>query len=131
MIAGMAKELQVVVDCRDPGAQAAFWAEVLGYALEDAGTGDVEGDRASIVAPDGPRVLFQRVPELKYGKNRVHLDVRAGGPRGTPKAVRVPLVDAEVARLVALGATHMRTTDERDDYFGVLRDPEGNEFCVC
>jgi len=122
----MPKELQVVVDCHDPAALSAFWAEVLGYRVEGG-----DADWAAVVAPDGPRVLFQRVPEPKTAKNRVHLDVRAGGPRGTPKRTRVPLVDAEVARLVGIGATHLRTLDEGDDYFGVLLDPEGNEFCVC
>lgn len=64
-------------------------------------------------------------------KNRPHLDVRVGGPRGTPKRTRRPLVDAEVTRLVAAGATHLRTDDDEVDYFAVLLDPDGNEFCVC
>ena len=85
---------------------------------------------AVIVDPDGhgPAVLFHRVPEAKVGKNRLHLDVFLSP--GAPVEERRPLVAPEVDRLVALGATHLRTDDDGDDYYAVLHDPEGNEFCV-
>jgi hypothetical protein len=76
-------------------------------------------------------VLFHCVPEGKVVKNRLHLDVWVGGVRGAPKELRRPLVDAEVGRLLRMGATHVRTDDDETDYFAVMRDPEGNEFCIC
>ncbi len=75
--------------------------------------------------------LFHRVPESKVTKNRLHLDVRAGGPRNTPKEERRALVDAEASLLLSEGATLVRTEDDDSDYFAVMLDPEGNEFCVC
>jgi catechol 2,3-dioxygenase-like lactoylglutathione lyase family enzyme len=125
---GMATEVQVAVDCVDPARLVGFWADLLGYEIEAAGP-----EWASAVDPDGvgPRLLFHRVPEEKVVKNRLHLDVRVGGPRGTPKPARRPVVDAAVTRLVAVGATHVRTDDDEVDYFAVLLDPDGNEFCVC
>ncbi len=69
--------------------------------------------------------------EGKTVKNRVHLDVRAGGPRDTPKDRRSALVDAEATRLADVGASHVSTIETGEDYFAVMLDPEGNEFCVC
>jgi hypothetical protein len=133
------------VDCADPGLLARFWADVLGYRVEDPPAGYPswpEFSRAvgaageewnAVVDPDGvgPRVLFHRVPERKVVKNRLHLDVRVTGVRGSPKEGRRPLVDAEVARVVGAGAAHVRTVEDDMDYFAVMQDPEGNEFCVC
>ena len=61
----------------------------------------------------------------------MHLDVRAGGPRGTSITWRRPVVDAEVTRLLDAEATHVRTIEDESDYFAVMLDPEGNEFCIC
>ncbi|RKT54100.1 VOC family protein [Saccharothrix australiensis] len=141
----MAKQVQVVVDCVDPGRLARFWASALDYRLEPPPQGYASwsdfsraagvGEEAwnAVFDPDGvgPRVLFQRVPERKVGKNRVHLDVRVAGPRGTPKESRRALVDAEAARLVEGGAKHVRTVEDEMDCFAVMQDPEGNEFCIC
>jgi hypothetical protein len=84
------------------------------------------------VDPDGqgPRLLFHRVPEDKVVKNRVHLDVFVV-PRGGDPRASWPLVDAEVARLVGLGATKIRRVSDDDQCFVVMADPEGNEFCLC
>jgi predicted enzyme related to lactoylglutathione lyase len=71
------------------------------------------------------------VPEGKQVKNRVHLDVRTTGRRGQPIDARRDPVDAEAKRLVTAGATHLHTVEDESDYFAVMRDPEGNEFCVC
>jgi hypothetical protein len=70
--------------------------------------------------PDRPRVLFQRVPEAKTVKNRVHLDVRVGAERR----------EAEVARLIGLGATELWRGAQGPFEWATLADPEGNEFCV-
>ncbi|MFI7006623.1 VOC family protein [Streptomyces sp. NPDC050145] len=76
----------------------------------------------------GPRVLFQRAPESKKVKNRVHLDVRAGLELVGDE--RLSTLEAECARLVALGATHVRTmyADEENESCLVMQDIEGNEF---
>ncbi|MFJ9741082.1 VOC family protein [Streptomyces sp. NPDC101166] len=68
----------------------------------------------------GRRLLFQRVPEAKSAKNRLHLDVHAGPERR----------DAEVERLTALGASVLREVKEPSGQWVVMADPEGNEFCV-
>lgn len=101
----------VCVDSGDPQALAAWWREVLGGDVEVDADGDV-----ALHAP-GIELLFLAVPEAKVQKNRVHLDLRAAD------------FDAAVAAALALGA---RRAD--DVYAGprwqVLRDPEGNEFCI-
>ncbi|MGW5532186.1 VOC family protein, partial [Streptomyces xanthochromogenes] len=78
----------------------------------------------------GPRVLFQRVPEGKVVKNRLHLDVRAG--IGLVGEERLATLEAECARLVALGAVHVRTmlADGENESCIVMQDIEGNEFCL-
>jgi Glyoxalase-like domain len=140
--------LQVVFDCADPGAQARFWAEALGYRLPDPPEphatwedwARAEGipeeqwnDFAAAEDPDGsrPRLFFQKVPESKVAKNRVHLDLGVSGGPGTPLDERRRRVDAEVDRLKALGATDERGSMElRGEYWVRMNDPEGNEFCV-
>ncbi len=78
----------------------------------------------------GPRLFFQRVPEGKTVKNRVHLDVRVG--TGLVGAERLAALDAESDRLVALGATQFRRmlADEVNESCIVMQDVEGNEFCL-
>jgi len=78
---------------------AAFWAEALGYVIQPPPDGD------------GPRLYFQRVPEAKTVKNRVHLDLNVGGPNGTPPDERRGRVDAEVERLVAAGVLLIRAME--------------------
>ncbi|WP_338784365.1 VOC family protein [Streptomyces sp. DG1A-41] len=146
--------LQLTIDCADPAKLVTFWTEALGYVPEPAPGGHptwrvywedmgvpaeelTEGvgeTPESIVDPEGrgPRIWFQRVPEGKTVKNRVHLDLKVGGGRGVPLPERTRRITAKVDRLTAAGATVLRIMDEPDmDYYGVvLRDPEDNEFCV-
>lgn len=77
-----------------------------------------------------PRLLFQRVPEGKVVKNRVHLDVRAG--LGLVGDERLATLKAECARLVALGASHVGTmlADGENESCIVMQEPVGNEFCL-
>jgi hypothetical protein len=119
----MATGIQVVFDCADPDSLARFWAEAIGYKLQDppAGYGSWEHwareqgipqerwNDASAVDPDnrGPRLYLQRVPEAKTTKNRVPLDFNAGGAHGTPLAERRRRIDAEVERLLGAGATRL------------------------
>jgi hypothetical protein len=83
--------------------------------------------------PDGagPRLYFQRVPEDKVAKNRVHLDVRAAP--GLEGEARMAALEAECGRLLALGATRLRRHEPEPPMSGgfiVMADPEGNEFCL-
>lgn len=127
------RNVQITFDCLDPAAQATFWAAVLGYPPPDiGGTDDVmramgrtKGGWYRIEDPSGTRPIlnFQRVPEPKTIKNRLHLDVTAVGDE--PDSL-----EAEVERLVHLGATrHRVVTDDAGTFFTLL-DPERNEFCV-
>lgn len=144
----MATGIQVAIDCADPARQADFWAEALHYEIpapppEFASWDDwarAQGipeerwnDASAIEDPDGkgPRVFLQRVPEGKVAKNRLHLDLSAGGGHDVPLEERRRRVDVEVARLKALGATDERgPIDQRGEYWVRMNDPEGNEFCV-
>ncbi|MGS2614128.1 VOC family protein [Micromonospora sp. LZ34] len=135
-------------DSAHPPTLAAFWKVALGYVDASPPQGfaswdeffrhydvpeDERNDAAYLQDPSGrgPRISFLRVPEPKVAKNRIHLDIQAGGGRGQPWEVRAPQVRAVVARLVAAGATVLREdlVDGRLDHV-VLADPEGNEFCV-
>jgi Glyoxalase-like domain len=144
----MSREIQVTFDCADPGAEATFWAEVLGYDLQPPPPGfdswdaaldawgvpeDQRNSRSALVDPDGarPRLFFQRVPEGKTAKNRVHLDVRAAP--GLEGEERMAALEAEAERLVGLGATRVRRFEPGEEMSGgflVMQDPEGNEFCL-
>lgn len=90
-------------------------------------------DASALVDPEGkpPRVFFQRVPERKTAKNRVHLDVRAAP--GLEGEARMAALEAEAERLVALGATRVARHEPAPPMDGghlVMHDPEGNEFCL-
>jgi hypothetical protein len=143
----MAREVQLTVDCADPWALAAFWAEALGYVVQpppepfDSWDAALEAwgvppehrnDRSAAVDPGGagPRLFFQKVPEGKTVKNRLHLDVRAAP--GLQGEQRMEALEQECARLVALGATRLRRfePDRLDGGHVVMQDPEGNEFCL-
>ena len=120
----MATSVHIVFDCADPDKLATFWAAALHYKKQVP--------PSAIVDPDGtgPRISFQQVPERKTVKNRVHLDLNIGGGFGTPQDERRSRIDAEVDRIVRLGARQARTVEERGGYFVNMFHPEGNEFDV-
>ena len=141
----MATSFQVTFDCADPDALSKFWADLLGYGFEpppegfeswegwarDAGIPQEHwNDAAAIVDPEGvgSRLFFQRVPEGKAAKNRVHLDVNVG--KGLHGEDRHAAVRRDADRAVGLGATLELVYDQRDEFWIVMRDPEGNEFCL-
>ena len=143
----MATQIQVVMDCSDPTRLSEFWAAALGYVLQpppegyaswdellsEMGVPESERNSASaVVDPDGagPRIYFQRVPEPKTAKNRVHLDLNVGGGRDTPEDEKRRRVDGRVRELVGAGAAIVRDAEERGERWVVMQDPEGNEFCV-
>ena len=141
----MATRVQVVFDCADPDRVASFWATALGYQLQDPPPGfdtwdaflasigipeDQRNDASAIVDPDatGPRIYFQRVPEPKTLKNRVHLDLNVSGGREVPLEDRKRRIGDEVTRLTAAGATKLREQEDGDEYHVAMLDVEGNEF---
>ncbi|MFV0459401.1 MAG: VOC family protein [Actinomycetales bacterium] len=152
----MSTTVQVTFDAADPGALAAFWVEALHYAypappgvppepgedprqtwqraLDLWGVPEAERNRASAIEdPDGvgPRIFFQHVPEAKTVKNRMHLDLRVAS--GLSGDERMNALEAECARLVALGADRVQRHDPQPPMshgFIVMQDPEGNEFCL-
>ncbi len=151
----MATSIQVVFDCADPDRLARFWAGALHYVEQPppAGYGSWDAfleamhvpreDRnaaSAVVDPDGkgPRLYFQQMDTPKPAKNRLHLDVNVGGGGKVPLEERKVKVDAEVARLCGLGATILVPWEEQrlqpweaeGEYWVVMADPEGNEFCV-
>ncbi len=128
---GSVKQFQVTFDCADPERVGRFWCEVLGYVPpsplpEPAGSWFACTDPTGV----GPRLFFQRVPEGKVVKNRVHLDVRVG--TGLVGEERLAVLQAERARLEALGATLVlvQVADEENESCITMQDIEGNEFCL-
>jgi hypothetical protein len=121
------KQFQVTFDCVEPVRVARFWAETLGYQAEHDGE---QGGWAAVSDPTGagPRLYFQRVPEGKEVKNRLHLDVRVG--TGLVGEERLAALEAECERLLPLGAERVRLLYDGTDSCIVMRDIEGNEFCV-
>lgn len=144
----MARTVQITFDCGDPGGLAEFWADALGYRLQDPPAGfdswdaaleamgvpeSQRNDASALLDPDdaGPRLFFQRVPEGKSAKNRVHLDLRAAP--GLEGEQRMAALESEAERLIARGATRLQRYEPQPPMSGghiVMADPEGNEFCL-
>ena len=139
------RTVQVTFDCADPKRVGLFWCEVLGYVVPPPPPGFADWDEFDASLPPehqgsafacqdpngvGPRLFFQRVPEGKVVKNRVHLDVRVG--TGLVGDERVEALETECARLMALGATrlHLLKADGLNESCLVMQDVEGNEFCL-
>jgi len=141
---------QIVIDCAAPDRLARFWAAALGYQpapvpagfatwndyYRDLGLPEedlIEGvDRIGDPAGHGPDIWFNQVTEEKVVKNRLHFDIHASGERADPLETRVKRVDAEVSRLIGLGATKtvVMRQEGMDHYAVGMKDPEGNEFDV-
>jgi Glyoxalase-like domain len=138
-------QFQIAVDAADPHRLNRFWAKAVGYDMEDHHDQIHELIEAGLASRDdvieldgrlawktaaacrdpsgnGPRLLFQQVPEAKSVKNRVHLDLHFGFADGAR--------EAEVERLIALGATRLWDGRQGPHTWVTLADPEGNEFCV-
>lgn len=126
------RTVQVTFDCAHPRALAEFWKAVLGY-VDPPGAED-EPDDGDWAVQDphgvGPRLFFQRVPEGKTVKNRLHLDVRVG--TGLTGDERLAALEAEADRLEPLGARRVQLllADEENESCLVMQDVEGNEFCL-
>jgi hypothetical protein len=110
------RAVEVCIDVVDPREAANFWAEFLGYEI----VGEVDARWVHLNPPPGLPVLnLQRVPERKQVKNRLHLDVYVDDPWEW------------IEQAEHLGARQLRLHDDADDWFCVMVDPAGNEFCVC
>ena len=120
----------LAVDCRDAPALARWWAGVLDWQVTHDGDDEVvigprhavDGQSADIpVEQRAPALAFGPVPEAKQVKNRLHIEL---APRADDDQ------EAEVSRLLGLGATRADVGQGGDESWVVLADPEGNEFCV-
>jgi catechol 2,3-dioxygenase-like lactoylglutathione lyase family enzyme len=118
----------VTFDCADALTVGRFWSGALGRPLDPeassdfaaigfAGRRETEG-WGQVDRDDDPTWMFVKSPGQKVAKNRMHLDVMAPDP------------EAEVARLVGLGATRVDDVEEFGYTWTVMADPEGNEFCI-
>ncbi|MFJ9445618.1 VOC family protein [Kitasatospora sp. NPDC101235] len=139
------KHFQVTFDCAEPERVGRFWCEALGYVPPAPPEGFDTWDDYNLTLPPeergswfaasdptgvGPRMYFQRVPEGKVVKNRLHLDVRVG--TGLVGAERLAALEAECARLIPLGATRgqLLVADDKNESCLGMFDVEGNEFCL-
>ena len=107
----------VVIDTHDLPGLARFWTQALGWRVLS------ERDQEIVIGPDVSApvgICFMPVTDVKTVKNRVHLDLT------TSAADR----DAEIERLLALGARRVDIGQTGQESWTVLADPEGNEFCV-
>ena len=106
----------IVLDAEDPETLAEFWSQATGFAVDFAVDGFAQLKTDNTIG----HFFFIKVPEGKTAKNRCHIDYEVEGDR-----------EAEVQRLIAIGATEL-ATHEMDDGFKwtVMQDTEGNEFCV-
>lgn len=143
----MSRSFQVTFDASDPKTLANFWLDALRYrrpsppapfdtwaafALDRGISEDNWDNFDGLEDPDGdgPRLFFQKVPEAKTAKNRVHLDLRVADRESDAETQRHD-IDSEVDRLVGIGATKIEDFDEPGlGIWTVMHDPEGNEFCV-
>jgi hypothetical protein len=138
---------QVTFDSLDPDRLAKFWAQVLHYKEQDPPSGfgsweeflkaqgvpEQEWNSASaIVDPEkvGSRIYFQQVSERKSVKNRVHLDVNVTAGMKAPEEERRGRIFGEAERLIGLGAVKLNVFEESGEFWIVMADPEGNEFCL-
>ena len=112
--------VEVGIDCIDPAALAPFWALATGYAV-----GDFDPDNTYLdlvpTSSDLPVIYFQRVPEEKFGKNRVHLDLHV-------KDIVARTLELEAAGAARVGEIQ---TGSAGGSWQVMLDPAGNEFCLC
>ena len=111
---------EVVLACRDPEVLARFWCEVLDFVVLDGEEDYIEiGPRAGFGGPQ-PTIILSRTDEPEKAKSRLHIDVNA-----TDRDQ-----DAELERLLRLGARPADIGQTGEENWHVLADPEGNEFCL-
>jgi glyoxalase superfamily protein len=109
----MLKLANVTFDCANALELARFWSAAVERPIDDRAS-----QYFATISGEGPTLMFIKVPESKTAKNRCHVDLSSDNH------------EAEVKRLLDLGATHVGDHDEYGHRWTVLRDPSGNEFCV-
>jgi predicted enzyme related to lactoylglutathione lyase len=113
----------IIIDSQDPDRIVPFWCALLGVEVRQYREGgQIVSLEPAPSLPGSMMLVFQRVPEAKIGKNRVHVDMFVGD------------LDEGTARVEELGGrwTEPRTTvDDGGSSWRVMADPEGNEFCIC
>jgi len=110
----------IQIDCCDPRRLALFWGAVFGLEIDSTLGEPAHYVGLAKAGPDHPHVSFQRVPEPKTLKNRLHLDIR------------VDDIEQATAQIETLGGRRLPVEDFREHGFRwrVMADPEGNEFCL-
>lgn len=144
----MGNGIGLTFDAREPQRLGDFWAIALGYTPEPPPEGfdtweealhawgrprEQWGDFYAVADPEGAglRLFFQRVPEAKTAKNRLHIDVVAPGSVPGDREQTMSAARAHARLLVEAGATVVTEfDDEQNGFWIVMQDPEGNEFCV-
>lgn len=110
----------ICFDCTDPHRVARFWADALGYTVRPPDPADTADDPIALAPPNGGlRLWFNKVPEPKVTKNRVHIDINLPD-------------EGDIGRLLGLGARALREIRDDDGtlWWTIMADPEGNEFCA-
>jgi predicted enzyme related to lactoylglutathione lyase len=108
----------IAFDCSDATALARFWAAVMGWDVSPESTAELAVVGGPSRPPEAPPMLFNRVPEEKTAKNRVHIDLETDD------------LAAGTERLLGLGASFIHDKFEYDTRWTTFADPEGNEFCL-
>jgi predicted enzyme related to lactoylglutathione lyase len=114
-------QIRLCIDANDVARITDFWSSLLGYRVRETESTDPADDWRHLEPwdPTLPRLTIQPVPEGKQRKNRLHLDVFVSDPE--------PWID----RCLELGGSLLWKSEDPDDWFQVIADPEGNEFCIC
>jgi len=110
----------ICFDCVDQHRVARFWADVLGYTVQPPDPEDTVDDPVALDPPHGGlRLWFNKVPEAKVAKNRVHIDINLPD-------------EGEMEHILGLGAHALREIRDDDGklWWTIMGDPEGNEFCA-
>ena len=111
---------ELVLECHDPQELSRFWCAVLGYVELDVDDGAIEIGPVEGFGGPAPTIVLSPTPESRTGKSRLHFDVNA-----TDRDQ-----DAELERLLSLGARTADVGQDGTESWHVLQDPEGNEFCL-
>jgi predicted enzyme related to lactoylglutathione lyase len=111
-------QVRLCIDANDVTRISDFWAALLGYQVREIDPSD-EWRHLDSTSPTLPKLTIQPVPEGKEVKNRLHLDVFVRDP------------DPWIERCLALGGSLLWRSEDPDDWFQVIADPEGNELCIC
>ena len=115
----MNRLVSITIDCADPARLASFWSRMLNIAETDQHAGDSGWATVGSRSDNQPRLTFQRVPESKTGKTRIHLDIQ------------VDDIDAGRQHVENLGGQWSGVRHDHDEgVVLVMHDPEGHEFCI-